>query len=118
MLRDYHGFSFLIPFVQSSISFDDTCCNYDSLLEPQVRSNCDIFLSFFLFIELDNIKVATEVAITKTATNYSNYICKIDIKIQLWSVLCSLKSDPLKIHSSSRVYLSPGLETAIERGNI
>ena len=37
------------------------------------------FLVRFYFIELINIKVATEVAITKTATNYSNYICKIDI---------------------------------------
>lgn len=78
MLRDYHGFSFLIPFVQSSISFDDTCCNYDSLLEPQVRSNRDKFSCPVLFYWI-NIKVATEVAITKTATNYSNYICKIDI---------------------------------------
>ena len=27
----------IMSFVQPSISFDDTSCNYDSLLEPQVK---------------------------------------------------------------------------------
>ena len=49
----------IMSFVQFSISFDDTSCNYDSLLEPQVEEQIRWNERFLINLLL----------------NYSNYIC-------------------------------------------